>query len=164
MGAYLSCFDVVRPLEKMPVNRGLPTALRMRFCSGHLFSPFGASSDVLKGCLVVQGATRWCVHFRKKSDDQYPEQPAFRIEIAASSDIFHLPFPPRSHRCKAWKVWWHRGRGRVLRVGVMDLYGGLQCAQFWPLPLYVCGLSHGTWCRFGTRLRVRPAQLIKAIF
>ena len=58
VGAYLSCFDVVRPLEKMPVDRGLPTALRMRFCSGHLFPPFGASSDVLKGCLVVQGATR----------------------------------------------------------------------------------------------------------
>ena len=94
--AYLPCFNVFGPLEKMPIDCGKPAwvweMLRLSFLGP---SPCGVSSVVPKeGSLVIQGSFGWCCCLKSTSNDQYPELLACRIGTAASSDIFHLPFHP----------------------------------------------------------------------
>ena len=43
---------------------------------------------------------------------------------------------PLSHRYRAWKCWWHRGRELVLWACAIKFLGGVQCAQYWPQPLH----------------------------
>ena len=143
VGAYLPCFNVLGPFEKMPVDSGKPTgdkrwaSVRPPFLGT---SPCGEGCAVPKeGCLVVQGAAGWCCRLRSTSDDQYPEPSVCRIGTAASNGIFHL-----SHCYKAWKCWWRRARRLVLSVSVcaMKFLGGVQCVQYWPHPLHSWFIFH----------------------
>ena len=56
----------------------------------------------------------------RQPGDQSPEPPTCRIETTASSDIFHLPLSPLSHRCRAFGMVGHRKRGCVLRPALRN--------------------------------------------
>ena len=83
----------------------------------YLPSPCGAGSALpKKGCLITQDAAEWCR--RLQVDNQATNVLSHLhagLRLMASSDIFHLPLPPRSHCCRALSVLLVVERGRVLR-------------------------------------------------
>ena len=60
----------------------------------------------------------------------YSEPPTCRIEAAAASDIFHLPFYP--FPIAAGLLVW--GGGVCLSAYAKEVLGGVQCAQYRPHP------------------------------
>ena len=107
-------------------------------------SPCEASSAVPKeGCLVVQGVPGDVVasgqHQTTNILNRLYAGLRLRLPVTSSTCRFH-PFPIATGLGRVGGI---ELRGCVHQACAMELYGGVQCAQYWPHPLHLWFICHG---------------------